>query len=105
MHRTTAGHGQDSTVAARGETGGSAARRRGAEAAAAFSAALREREREERAALLARPEPPRGSPGPSAELLRLRRQVEHLTEFRTAVLGSRGWRLLQGLRRLAGRAW
>jgi hypothetical protein len=89
-----------------GDTALAVARERGAAIAAAFDTTLAARERAERSALLSRPAPPREAGGAtSAEVLRLRGQVEHLTAFRTAVLGSRGWRALQGLRRLAGRAW
>ncbi|HEV8630426.1 MAG TPA: hypothetical protein VGV61_08920 [Thermoanaerobaculia bacterium] len=41
----------------------------------------------------------------SVDSSRLRRQVEDLASFHGAVMRSRGWRLLQLLRRPFGRAW
>lgn len=43
--------------------------------------------------------------GDSALVGRLQREVELLAAFHRAVLHSRGWRLLQALRRPFGRAW
>jgi hypothetical protein len=76
-----------------------------------FDARLRRRERQERDDRLTRlawtvedggdaPEPPAAS----GEVWRLRRDVERLAAFHDAVVRSRGWRLVQVLRRLFGRA-
>jgi hypothetical protein len=46
-----------------------------------------------------------GTAASTADIARLRAQVEALSAFHTAVVRSRSWRLLQGLRRLVGRAW
>ena len=72
-----------------------------------YDAELRERER---AAIAARRDRLAGEvtadPGiGAAEGSRLQRQVEDLASFQGAVLRSRGWRLLQLLRRPFGRAW
>jgi hypothetical protein len=45
------------------------------------------------------------SSGVVTELVGLEQRVRELAEFRAAVLGSKVWRLLQRLRRLAGREW
>lgn len=66
------------------------------------------REREERLAALelaARDEDEELARVSPAEVWRLRQEVERLTEFQRAVLGSRSWSVLQRLRRLVGRAW
>jgi hypothetical protein len=39
------------------------------------------------------------------DVLRLRAQVEDLSRFRRAVLGSLAWKVTQAARRLVGRAW
>jgi hypothetical protein len=41
----------------------------------------------------------------TAEVWRLRQDVERLSAFHQAVLRSRAWRLVQSLRRPFGRAW
>lgn len=41
----------------------------------------------------------------SAEVGRLRREVALLAEYQQAVLRSKGWKLVQTLRRPFGRAW
>jgi hypothetical protein len=46
-----------------------------------------------------------GPSGTAAMIAQLERDVERLARFHDAVLRSRGWRWLQRLRRLAGRAW
>lgn len=74
--------------------------------------ALESREREdrltrlvaERPDLAAAPAPP-PSGGDAAEAEHLRRQVTLLAEFQYAVLRSKGWRVVQILRRPFGRAW
>lgn len=43
--------------------------------------------------------------GDAARVERLQREVDLLAAFHRAVLHSRGWRLLQGIRRIFGRAW
>ncbi len=80
--------------------------------AAAFDAALRQTEDSERIERLTRlaagaeedPWPAGGESAPT-EVARLQRQVEALAQFRTAVLSSRPWRVIQAVRRLFGRAW
>ena len=47
----------------------------------------------------------RGWDGSTAELWRLRQDVERLAAFHQAVQRSRAWRLVQSLRRPFGRAW
>lgn len=87
------------------------ARRRGREEAERFDQELRRAEVEAReagqrhrqrrlAAAASRP----GSL-PSSLLLPTRPELEELRRFHHAVVTSRSWRLLQGLRRLVGRAW
>ncbi len=91
----------------------SSARDAGKAQAAAFDAALRQvedRERTERLTRLAagvENDPWPEEPGESAptEVARLQRQVEALSQFRSAVLASRPWRAIQAVRRLFGRAW
>jgi hypothetical protein len=88
------------------------ARREGKKQAEAFEAALRreeDRERSERLTRLASGYEDLQTaqvwePAPT-EIARLRRQVESLAEFRSAVLGSKVWKLVQALRRLFGRDW
>lgn len=76
-----------------------------------FDRKLRERERserEERLVRIAMEADAREAVGAvvgSADSARLRRQVDELASFHTAVLRSRGWRLLQLLRRPFGRDW
>jgi hypothetical protein len=41
----------------------------------------------------------------AAEVERLRREVGQLADYHQAVLRSKGWRLVQTLRRPFGRAW
>lgn len=89
-----------------------AARDRGAEAARAFGSRLDDEETAEREALIAGwscLSNGGGLPSPgcadAAMILRLRSENEGLRQFRHAVLHSKGWRLLQLLRRLMGRAW
>lgn len=76
--------------------------------------ALESREREDRltrlvaerpdlAAFPALPLPPTGADG--VEVERLRREVMLLAEYQQAVLRSKGWKLVQVLRRPFGRAW
>jgi hypothetical protein len=48
---------------------------------------------------------PAGDPGLPPDLARLRREHAQLAAFHAAVSNSSGWRLLQALRRLVGRAW
>lgn len=87
------------------------ARLAGRRRAEAFDRSLREREhheREERLAHLAgggdeAVEPLRQAS--SEQLRHLERQVELLAAFHRAVMGSRGWQMLQAMRRLMGRAW
>jgi hypothetical protein len=77
-----------------------------------FEQALRDRERQEREDRLTRlawggeesiePQPRQDS---SEQVQHLERQVEILASFHRAVLGSRGWQILQLMRRLMGRAW
>ncbi|HEX7183748.1 MAG TPA: hypothetical protein VF756_18085 [Thermoanaerobaculia bacterium] len=43
--------------------------------------------------------------GDAALLERLQREIDLLAAFHRAVLRSRGWRLLQAIRRIFGRAW
>jgi predicted acyl esterase len=87
------------------------ARLRGRREAEDFDRRLRQeenREREERLAALelaARDEDEELEHVSPAEVWRLRQEVERLTGFQRAVLGSRSWSVLQRLRRLVGRAW
>jgi hypothetical protein len=76
--------------------------------------ALREREgreREDRLARLAMGAEPAWETGgglaeeSSGTMWRLQQEIERLTAFHRAVVGSKAWRLIQALRRLAGRAW
>jgi hypothetical protein len=87
------------------------ARHLGRQEAARFDAALIAGERQEREDRLTRlaldaddPMEPAWRVS-STESLHLERQVEQLQAFHQAVLGSRGWRMLQAARRLIGRAW
>ncbi len=41
----------------------------------------------------------------TAAIERLRREVDQLATFQRLVMRSRGWRLVQTVRRLFGRAW
>ena len=77
----------------------------------AFVASLRrveEQERVDRLTRLAASETDwtgaEGEPAPT-EVARLKAQVEALAAFRTAVLDSKPWRLIQSVRRLVGRDW
>jgi len=88
------------------------ARFAGQRQAEAFEHALAERERQEREDRLARIA--WGGEDTNDPLFRrkryeqvehLERQVEILASFHNALLRSRGWRLLQAMRRLIGRAW
>jgi hypothetical protein len=76
--------------------------------------ALESREREDRLTRLVaeRPDlaaspalPYAGGAADAGEVERLRRQVGQLAEYHQAVLRSKGWRLVQTLRRPFGRAW
>ncbi len=90
-----------------------AAEERGRRAALAFAEALRAEEAEERRRLLARSRAARGEVAPNAvfavgagpEAVRLHEELQRLRQFRRSVLRSKGWRLVQFLRRLVGRAW
>ncbi len=81
--------------------------------AIAFDAALRQVEDAERTERLTRlaagleddPWPAEGAESAPTEVARLQRQVEALSQFRTAVLSSKPWRVIQAVRRLFGRAW
>ncbi len=81
--------------------------------AEAFDARLREvedRQRHERSERLAAGDDEGSSTGPGwesapTEVARLRSQVEALSSFRAAVLGSKPWRVIQSVRRLFGRGW
>ena len=83
--------------------------------AKAFDARLRElesREREDRLTRLVAERPdlssfPASPPGGAdpAQMDRLQREVAMLAEYHHAVARSKGWRLLQALRRPFGRAW
>ena len=90
------------------------AEHRGELDAEAFDLRLRElesREREdrlirlvaERPDLAATPAAPNGPAAAQAE--QLQRQVALLAEYQRAVVQSRGWRIVQFLRSLLGRAW
>lgn len=77
-----------------------------------FDEALRDLERREREDRLARlalgaDDGPIGLEGglSSAVVRRLQQDVERLAGFHHAVLRSRPWRVIQGMRRLVGRAW
>ena len=43
--------------------------------------------------------------GDTATIERLRREVDLLAAFQRSVVHSRGWRLVQTMRRVLGRAW
>ncbi|HEV7670226.1 MAG TPA: hypothetical protein VGS22_17040 [Thermoanaerobaculia bacterium] len=83
--------------------------------AEAFDAGLREIERRERENLLSRTALVDGgfgvllqedaAPLTGTEVLRLRREIDRLSDFHRALLHSRSWRLLQALKRPLGRAW
>lgn len=86
----------------------------GRSAAETFDRKLRERELAEREARLTRlawgaedePLAPwTNGREPSDEVWRLRQDVERLAAFHRAVFHSKGWRVLQALRRPFGRAW
>ena len=89
--------------------------RRGELEARAFDSRLRElesREREDRLTRLVAERPdlssfPASPPGGAdpGQMDRLQREVAMLAEYQLAVARSRGWRLLQVLRRPFGRAW
>lgn len=90
------------------------AAQRGEEEARALDLRLRATERRERAARLGllagsgSDVPALSAAPPSADsytVEQLRRQVAELAEFQRAVLRSKGWRLLQSLRRPFGRSW
>jgi hypothetical protein len=77
-----------------------------------FDSHLRSRERAERAELLTRPrnsEPAtRQSAGPvypTDDIAGMKRELELLREFRLTVVRSKGWKVVQALRRLVGRGW
>ncbi|MFP5285175.1 MAG: hypothetical protein ACLGI9_05505 [Thermoanaerobaculia bacterium] len=83
--------------------------------ARAFDLRLRELESRERADRLTRlvaerpdlaatPAPPPPS-SEAAHVEQLQRQVALLAEFQRAVIQSKGWRILQTLRRPFGRSW
>lgn len=87
---------------------------RGRLSASVFCDALRAEEGKERRHLLARTESTRDSASEAASrsvngdivaVSHLNVEIEHLRQFRDAVLHSKGWRLLQLFRRLVGRAW
>jgi hypothetical protein len=93
-----------------------AAERCGKLEAGAFDLRLRElesREREDRLTRLVAERPdlavvpasPTVLGADAVELEQLRRQVTLLAEYQHAVVNSRGWRVVQILRRLLGRAW
>jgi hypothetical protein len=86
------------------------ARLAGSRQAEAFDQSLRKREwqeREDRLAGLAGggDEEPSLRHASSEQLHHLERQVETLASFHRAVMSSRGWQMLQAMRRLMGRAW
>jgi hypothetical protein len=78
-----------------------------------FDEALRDLERREREDRLARlalgvddgPIALAGDGLSSAVVRRLQQDVERLAGFHHAVLKSKPWRVIQGMRRLVGRAW
>lgn len=80
------------------------ARARGIAAARAFDTRLRLEEAEDRQELLLRGQRPAGDID-RAELEGLRAQVSEFRSFYFAVIHSRGWKLMQALRRTFGRAW
>ena len=93
-------------------TGIAEARSIGTFAGEDFDSHLRSRERAERAELLARARTSeataRQSAGPvypTEDIAGLRREVELLREFRLTVVRSKGWKVVQALRRLVGRGW
>ena len=74
--------------------------------------ALESREREDRLTRLVAERPDlAASPalpyagGDIVEVERLRRQVGQLADYHQAVLRSKGWRLVQAMRRPFGRSW
>jgi hypothetical protein len=88
------------------------ARARGRAEAERFERRLREREGRTREELLGHRLLAADDPAQAIDLAtagggdaQLRRQLETLREFHAAVVRSRGWRLLQALRRPFGRAW
>jgi hypothetical protein len=75
-----------------------------------FDSRLREREGRQREELLlsrlqAGDESDDAPLPEGGDAAQLRRQVERLSEFHTAVVRSRSWRVMQALRRPFGRAW
>lgn len=91
------------------------AQRLGELEARAFDLRLRQlesRDREDRLTRLVAERPdlaatPAPLPGgaDAAQVERLQREVALLAEFQSALLRSKGWRILQTLRRPFGRAW
>jgi hypothetical protein len=89
--------------------------RRGELEAQAFDLRLRaleSRDREDRLTRLVAERPdlssfPASPPGGAdvAQVERLQREVAMLAEYQHAIARSKGWRLLQALRRPFGRAW
>jgi len=86
---------------------------RGRQAAERLDLELREDERRQRDRVRSRRDPKsreEGNPLPGLGILppdvaRLRREHAQLSDFHAAVMSSSGWRLLQAMRRLVGRAW
>lgn len=87
---------------------------RGRSTAETFDRKLRERELAEREARLTRMAwgaedeplaPWSNGREPNDEVWRLQQDVERLAAFHRAVLQSKGWRVLQALRRPFGRNW
>jgi hypothetical protein len=77
-----------------------------------FDSHLRSRERAERAELLTRARDSQpatrqaaGPVYPTEDIAGLKRELELLREFRLTVVRSKGWKVVQALRRLVGRAW
>jgi len=77
-----------------------------------FDSHLRSRERAERAEFLTRArssETAAGQSGglvyPTEDIAGLKRELELLRGFRLTVVRSKGWKVVQALRRLVGRAW
>jgi hypothetical protein len=77
-----------------------------------FDSHLRSRERAERAALLVRArdrgpttQQSTGPVYPTDDIIGMKRELELLREFRLTVVRSKGWRVVQALRRLVGRGW
>jgi hypothetical protein len=91
------------------------AQRYGRLEAEVFDAGLREIECRERENMLCRTALVDGGfgvlvqqdaqPLTDTEVLRLRRELDRLSDFHRTLLHSRSWRLLQALRRPLGRAW